>query len=306
MLFFGFTRVMLALTLFYCFFQAALADVRVPLVNNSGMYAVPVRVNDVITLNFMISSGADGIILPADVVLTLLRAGTVKPDDFLPGQKLQLADGSMVNSERLTLKFIEVGGVRVENVTATILSVDSSPMLGQGFLSHIPHWSVDNIRHELVLGGVNAAKPSKLTYGYQDDGTPDSQPLVNTEIDRNSAEATSEWVHNGQLFLLESQGNHRRFIYKEPSQVMSEAGVTPGTVLFEGERRGKHYTGTARVFSKYCSEPLLFPVSGDVINEQRVILSGKHAAYGAGCKALGHSTRDVLIFDYRDKVKQRK
>jgi hypothetical protein len=42
-----------------------------------GTFAVPVRINDAITLEFVVDSGAADVSIPADVFLTLTRTGTL-------------------------------------------------------------------------------------------------------------------------------------------------------------------------------------------------------------------------------------
>lgn len=47
----------------------------IPLIREHGTFVVPVVINDRITLNFTIDSGASDISIPADVFSTLTRAG---------------------------------------------------------------------------------------------------------------------------------------------------------------------------------------------------------------------------------------
>jgi tetratricopeptide (TPR) repeat protein len=49
----------------------------VPMIPEGGTFVVPVRINDQITLKFVIDSGAADVSVPADVVMTLLRTGTI-------------------------------------------------------------------------------------------------------------------------------------------------------------------------------------------------------------------------------------
>src|ERR1019366_7960800 len=53
---------------------------------NSGVYVVPVRFNDTITLDAVVDSGATDLSIPADVVLTLMRTNTISQQDFLGQQ----------------------------------------------------------------------------------------------------------------------------------------------------------------------------------------------------------------------------
>ena len=55
----------------------------VPLDKEGDTFLVPVSINGELTLIFTIDSGASDVSIPADVVLTLLRTGTLTHDDFL-------------------------------------------------------------------------------------------------------------------------------------------------------------------------------------------------------------------------------
>lgn len=51
-----------------------------------GVFVVPVRFNEVITLNAIVDSGASDVSVPADLVLTLVWANTITGADFLGEQ----------------------------------------------------------------------------------------------------------------------------------------------------------------------------------------------------------------------------
>ena len=124
----------------------------VPLVKVGGVYQLPVEINGVLTLQFVLDSGATDVLLPADVVLTLLRTETIKESDFLPGKTYTLADGSTVNSTRFLLRSLKIGNRRVTNVAASIGPVSSTLLLGQSFLEKLGTWGMDSQRHVLTLG----------------------------------------------------------------------------------------------------------------------------------------------------------
>ena len=73
------------------------------MVRENGVLKVPVQVNGVISLKFVIDSGASTVQVPKDVFLTLIRTETIKERDFLPGKTFVLADGSKVKSEAWVL-----------------------------------------------------------------------------------------------------------------------------------------------------------------------------------------------------------
>lgn len=114
-----------------------------------------------------------------------------------------------------------------------------------------------------------------------------------------SALADSYWNHNGSVVRLEADGDQRHFYYHEPSAKMQKAGIEEGQLLFNGEKHGNKYQGTARVFSQYCQEPLTYRVSGNVApNQTKIILKGTREVYAKGCRATGKHTTDTLVFTY--------
>lgn len=121
--------------------------------SQNGTFVVPVLINGVLTLKFTLDSGASDISVPSDVVSTLIRTGTISAADFIGEQTYILADGSRVKSPTFRLRTITVGGITLRNVLASVADTKGSLLLGQSFLSRIGSWSVDNVRHVLILNG---------------------------------------------------------------------------------------------------------------------------------------------------------
>lgn len=127
------------------------ASISVPLSKEGGAYSVPVRINRTITLNFVVDSGATDVSIPADVVSTLLRTGTIDRSDFIGSQTYRLADGSTVPSMRFRLGSLQVGDVSIENVVAALAPAEGSLLLGLSFLNRFKSWSIDNAKQALLL-----------------------------------------------------------------------------------------------------------------------------------------------------------
>jgi clan AA aspartic protease (TIGR02281 family) len=123
----------------------------IPLSEQGGTFVIPVLINGQITLNFTIDSGAADVSIPADVVSTLMRTGTLQKSDFV-GQKIyRLADGSTVPSATFLIRSLKVGNHLLENVTGSVASAEADLLLGQSFLSRFNSWSIDNKRQVLLL-----------------------------------------------------------------------------------------------------------------------------------------------------------
>lgn len=139
-------------------FASPSVAVEIPLQRHSGVYTLPVRLNGVITLTFILDSGASEVTIPSGVALALLRAGTISRKDFLPGQRYMLANGSIVTGSRFMIRQLEVGGLKIFDIPAVVSSVRGPPLLGQSFLARARHWEIDNDKRVLVISGLKAAK----------------------------------------------------------------------------------------------------------------------------------------------------
>jgi hypothetical protein len=130
----------------------------VPLVAQNGVYTVPVRINDTLSVNFVVDSGASEVQIPAEVAQQLLRRGALREADFIQDRIYTLADGSRVKSERVLIRRLQLGDQVMEGVTASIGGVNGPPLIGQSLLYRFPSWSLDNRRHVLILGNDAPAK----------------------------------------------------------------------------------------------------------------------------------------------------
>ncbi|MBG6201229.1 hypothetical protein IWQ48_002367 [Labrenzia sp. EL_13] len=115
----------------------------------------------------------------------------------------------------------------------------------------------------------------------------------------DKAMADSCWDHNGSLMRLQAQGNQRWLSYEIPRDVLRPAGVQRGTLLFNGVKNGNWYSGTARVFSKFCpGSPLEYSVEGPVRGDQlQVTVSGSREVFNQ-CRPTGQYTSDTLVFTF--------
>jgi clan AA aspartic protease (TIGR02281 family) len=112
---------------------------------------VPVRINDALTVKFVVDSGASVVVLPSDVASALTRAGAIAPEDSLGRNTYVTADGSKHTGKSLMLRELSVGGHTVRNVLASVAPAHAVPLLGQSFLAKFKSWTLDNRRHVLII-----------------------------------------------------------------------------------------------------------------------------------------------------------
>ena len=167
-----------SLIFFFAFIFAAPASaVEIPLEKQGGVYTLPVRINGVITLNFILDSGAAEVSIPVDVVSTLLRTGTIKESDFLPGQVYTLADGSTLKSPRFLIRELEFGRIRVSNIPASVAPLAGELLLGQSLLEKLDSWAFDNKRHVLIIAQIKPSEPIPNAA----ENSPSKKPFVSSE-----------------------------------------------------------------------------------------------------------------------------
>jgi predicted aspartyl protease len=123
----------------------------IPMSRRKGIFVVPARINETITLGFILDSGATDVQIPADVVMTLARAGTISDSDFRGTQTYTLADGSTLRRDQFMLRELRLGAHAVQNVLASIGPPKGDLLLGQSFLSRFGAWAIDNARNVLIL-----------------------------------------------------------------------------------------------------------------------------------------------------------
>ena len=127
----------------------------VQLVDQGNVYVAPVLINNAITLDFLVDSGASDISIPYDVVSTLIRAGTISDADVIGEADYKIANGATMHSAKFQIHALKVGNTTVENLVGNVAPSETGLLLGQSFLRRFKTWSIDNNNHQLnTLGKV--------------------------------------------------------------------------------------------------------------------------------------------------------
>lgn len=117
-----------------------------------GVYEVPVDLNGVLKINFIFDSGASDVSISPDVALTLIKTGTIRESDWLPGAYYSFADGSTAKSARFKLRSLKIGNKTVYNITCSIANSIKAPMLlGQSVLSQFGKYTFDYRTETLTI-----------------------------------------------------------------------------------------------------------------------------------------------------------
>lgn len=117
---------------------------KVTMEKSGGVYLVPITVNG-LDLKFIFDTGASSISLSSAEAAVMYRQGKITEDDILGQQQFLDATGGISVGTIVKLKTVEVGGIMLHNVEASI---------------------VDNIQAPLLLGQTALSKFGKVTIDY--------------------------------------------------------------------------------------------------------------------------------------------
>lgn len=128
---------------FFIISASLLQAEKVPVEKRGGVYYIPVEINDSLTLDFIVDTGAAEVTIPADVIMTLMRNGSIEPADYLPSKTYILADGSEMESPRVLIKQLKIGTQIINNIAASVSDIKGPLLLGQNFLERLGPYTFD-------------------------------------------------------------------------------------------------------------------------------------------------------------------
>lgn len=109
----------------------------------SGIYTVPCKVNG-LSLKFIFDTGASSVSISKSEAIFMLKNGYLSQNDIIGSQQFQTASGDILEGTRIIIRKIEVGGLVLRNVEASVVHSDNAPLLlGQSVLSRLGKIQID-------------------------------------------------------------------------------------------------------------------------------------------------------------------
>lgn len=120
-------------------------DESVPLKKETGseILYVSVTLNEVITLPMILDTGCSTTTIPAHVAYTLVDTKTLGPADLMGRSKFQLADGTVVENEKIRLHTLRIGTHTFKDVTVCVSKSGAPLLLGGDILSQLETIELD-------------------------------------------------------------------------------------------------------------------------------------------------------------------
>jgi uncharacterized protein/predicted aspartyl protease len=273
--------------------DSAVAAETVQLEAEHGVFMVPVRINDAITIPFVLDSGAGDLSVPEDVFKTLLRTRTVTESDLLsPGTYIN-ADGSERSKQRFILHEVRVGDHLIRDIEASVAPDKADPLLGQSFLGKLPGWAIDNTKHTLLIGvsreGVRPQLPLAPTRpatktsakSVLADDLRNAQNSIGSLLQKNGGGLAANQKGCPSIDISDRANDGWEYVEKTQSVAINE---TSTAILIDSEmcNGGNGYgqylviteSGSARVITNAEIADMSFLGSISRVEENSVILTG--------------------------------
>lgn len=115
----------------------------IEMVEVNGIYQIPCKVNGV-PMNFIFDTGASDVTISLTEAKFLIKQNLLTKEDFIDTINFKIANGEIIEGTKIILKSIDIDGIILENVSATIINKQNSPLLlGQSAISKLGQYTIN-------------------------------------------------------------------------------------------------------------------------------------------------------------------
>ena len=147
-----------------------LAQTTLSLDKTNGVYTVPCKVNG-IPMDFIFDTGASNVTISLTEATFLIKQGLLRKNDIKESVKYQIANGDINEGTNIILREIEVAGLKIKNVEATIVHEQNAPLLlGMSALSQLGKIEIEN--NKLIINDFSyKSKKDNIDFDKEIKGT---------------------------------------------------------------------------------------------------------------------------------------
>lgn len=124
---------------------------RIPFRDEGGVKVVTITVNN-LPMDFIFDTGASLISISETEAMMMLKQGTITKEDYLGELPFVDANGDISTGVLINLKSVEIGGIRLQNIKASVVPNKIAPLLlGQSALEQFAKVTIDHKNNEIIL-----------------------------------------------------------------------------------------------------------------------------------------------------------
>lgn len=142
-------------------FNLSFGQTNITMQREGGVYIVPCSVNG-LKLKFIFDTGASDVSISLTEALFMIKNGYLKSEDILGKQYYSIANGDIAVGTKFILREIEIAGLKLKNVEASVVHEMEAPLLlGQSAIAKLGKIQLDPSNNTLtILNGT------QNTYDY--------------------------------------------------------------------------------------------------------------------------------------------
>lgn len=157
---FFFTAAMLMFAVF-----ATFARTTITMEKEGGVYKVPCVVNG-LRMKFIFDTGAANVCISESMAQYMLENDYLNKSDILGTGLSSVADGRIVDHVRIRLAYLEIGGLKLNDVEAIVIEGQASPLLlGQSAITKMGKVSING--NQLIIEDAGGCKEADITIWKQ-------------------------------------------------------------------------------------------------------------------------------------------
>lgn len=136
-------------------FLTAQSQTVVEMRKENGIYTIPCKVNG-LKLRFIFDTGASNVSMSLSEILFMLKNDYISKEDIFGVSEAQLANGDIVENTEVLLREIEIGGIILKDVKASIIHELQAPLLlGQSAIEKLGPYQIDGSKLIINNGTSN-------------------------------------------------------------------------------------------------------------------------------------------------------
>lgn len=188
-----------SLFIFFLLSQNSQAQKVIKMQSEGGVSIIPCKVNG-LNLKFVFDTGASNVSISLTEALFMLKNDYLSSDDIIGKEKYKDANGAISEGVKINLKEIEIEGIKIYNVEASIVKNQKAPLLlGQSAISKLGQIQID-LRNNTLTISNSTNNQRKFV---------DNRHYLGEDLD------------GGTIFYLDMSKNHGLIVYQEKIRVTS-------------------------------------------------------------------------------------
>lgn len=127
-------------------------QIRIPLIARGNSNIIVVKINGILSFDFILDTGADMVLVSTDVFSTFWRAKLITDNDLIGKSHFSIADGTDVVGYKFYLREVQIGDIILYNVEASVIAGSNGDMLlGGSVFKKIGKITIDYNNSELII-----------------------------------------------------------------------------------------------------------------------------------------------------------